>query len=76
MSLGIMINCRGRKSGRWVAVGTDERPVGTMFDDAAITAMVKSEYVGEKNVKAHNIDVDTVAGTKKGFWPDWFHRGC
>ncbi len=44
------------------AVGTDERSAGTMLDDAAITAKVKTELIGEKNVKARNIDVDTVAG--------------
>lgn len=44
------------------AVGTDERPAGTMVDDAAITAKVKTEFIGDKNVKARNIDVDTVAG--------------
>ncbi len=44
------------------AVSTDERSVGKMFDDAAITTKVKSELIGDKNVKARNIDVDTVAG--------------
>jgi len=44
------------------AVGTDERSAGTMLDDAAITAKVKTKLVGEKSVKARNIDVDTVAG--------------
>lgn len=44
------------------AVGSDERSAGTMLDDAAITAKVKTELIGEKNVKARNIDVDTVAG--------------
>jgi len=44
------------------AVGSDERSAGTMVDDAAITVKVKSELIGDKNVKARNIDVDTVAG--------------
>lgn len=44
------------------AVGTDERSASTMLDDAAITAKVKTELIGDKNVKARNIDVDTVAG--------------
>jgi hyperosmotically inducible periplasmic protein len=44
------------------AVGTDERSAGTMLDDSAITAKVKTELIGDKNVKARNIDVDTVAG--------------
>ena len=42
------------------AVGTDERSASTMLDDAAITAKVKTELIGDKNVKARNIDVDTV----------------
>lgn len=44
------------------AVGTDERSAGTMLDDAAITAKVKTELIGDKNVKARNIEVNTVAG--------------
>lgn len=44
------------------AVGTDERSAGAMLDDAAITAKVKTELIGDKNIKARNIDVDTVAG--------------
>ena len=44
------------------AVGSDERPASTMLDDAAITAKVKTELIGDKNVKARNIDVDTVVG--------------
>ncbi|OGR00475.1 MAG: hypothetical protein A2505_03035 [Deltaproteobacteria bacterium RIFOXYD12_FULL_55_16] len=44
------------------AVGTDERSAGTMLDDAAITAKVKTELIGDKNVKARNIEVNTGAG--------------
>lgn len=44
------------------AVGSDERSAGTMLDDAAITAKVNTALIGEKNIKARNIDVDTVAG--------------
>ncbi|MDG4476492.1 BON domain-containing protein [Thiovibrio frasassiensis] len=44
------------------AVGSDERSTGTMVDDGAITAKVKTELIGDKNVKARNIDVDTVSG--------------
>jgi hyperosmotically inducible protein len=44
------------------AVGSDERSAGTMVDDGAITAKVKTELIGDKNVKARNIDVDTVSG--------------
>jgi len=44
------------------AVGTDERSAVRMVDDVAITAQVKGELIGDKNVKGRNIDVDTVAG--------------
>jgi hyperosmotically inducible protein len=43
-------------------VGTDERTVGTMFDDAALTTRVKAALAREESVKARNIDVDTVEG--------------
>lgn len=61
-SLGCTAAMVGGGAAGGYAVGTDERPAGTMIDDAAITAKVKTELVGEKNVKARNIDVDTVAG--------------
>jgi len=44
------------------AVGTDERSAGTMLDDAAITTKVKTALIGDKDIKARKIDVDTVAG--------------
>lgn len=43
-------------------VGTDERTPGGMLDDSAITANVKAQMVGAEEVKALNIDVDTVDG--------------
>jgi len=43
-------------------VGTDERSAGTMLDDTTITTKVKSALIGEKDIKARNIDVDTVNG--------------
>lgn len=61
-SLGCTAAMVGGGAAGGYAVGTDERPAGTMIDDAAITAKVKTELIGEKNVKARNIDVDTVAG--------------
>lgn len=57
--------CRRRgewRRGRRICVGSDERSAGTMLDDATITAKVKTELIGDKSVKARNIDVDTVAG--------------
>lgn len=61
-SLGCAAAVVGGGAAGGYAVGTDERSAGTMFDDAAITAKVKTELINEKNVKARNIDVDTVAG--------------
>ncbi|MHB1184563.1 MAG: BON domain-containing protein [Desulfobulbia bacterium] len=61
-SLGCAAVVVGGGAAGGYAVGTDERSAGTMVDDAAITAKVKSELIGDKNVKGRNIDVDTVAG--------------
>lgn len=44
------------------AVGTDERRADRMADDAAVATRVKTALIGEKSVKARNIDVDVVAG--------------
>lgn len=41
-------------------VGTDERSVGQIWDDATITAKVKTELAKDAQVKARRIDVDTV----------------
>ena len=43
-------------------VGTDERSVGTMWDDAAVSARVKDALVRSEAVHAGKIDVDTVEG--------------
>ncbi|MFQ6758293.1 MAG: BON domain-containing protein [Deltaproteobacteria bacterium] len=61
-SLGCAAAVVGGGAAGGYAVGTDERSAGTMVDDAAITAKVKTELIGDKNIKARNIDVDTVAG--------------
>lgn len=61
-SLGCAAAVVGGGAAGGYAVGTDERSAGTMLDDAAITTKVKAEFVGDKSVKARNIDVDTVAG--------------
>ena len=61
-SLGCAAAVVGGGAAGGYAVGSDERPTATMVDDAAITARIKTELIGEKNVKARNIDVDTVAG--------------
>ena len=62
ISLGCTAAVVGGGAAGGYAVGSDERSAATMLDDAAITAKVKTELIGEKNVKARNIDVDTVAG--------------
>ena len=41
-------------------LGTDERSIGQMWDDAAITARVNAALIGDPVVKARKIDVDTV----------------
>lgn len=61
-SLGCTAAVVGGGTAGGYAVGSDERSTGTMLDDATITAKVKNELIAEKNVKARNIDVDTVAG--------------
>lgn len=40
-------------------VGKDERSVGEIADDAAITAKVKTLLIREKNIKSLDINVDT-----------------
>lgn len=61
-SLGCTAAVVGGGAAGGYAVGSDERSAGTMLDDATITAKIKSELIAEKNVKARNIDVDTVGG--------------
>ncbi|MFA7383882.1 MAG: BON domain-containing protein [Desulfurivibrionaceae bacterium] len=61
-SLGCAAAVVGGGAAGGYAVASDERSAGTMLDDAAITTKVKAELVGDKSVKARNIDVDTVAG--------------
>lgn len=43
-------------------VGTDERSVGTMWDDASISTRVKKALAEDDVVPAHKIDVDTSQG--------------
>jgi len=44
------------------AVATDERSSGGMLDDSAITAKVNKELIGDEQVKAVDVDVDTIDG--------------
>jgi hyperosmotically inducible protein len=43
-------------------VGTDERGVGRIWDDAAITTKIKTRMIEDSTVKARKIDVDTTNG--------------
>ncbi len=43
-------------------VGKDDRSVGVIADDAAITAKIKSIYVLDDHIKALDINVDTYEG--------------
>lgn len=61
-SLGCAAAVVGGGAAGGYAMSTDERSAGTMVDDAAITTKVKAALIGDKNIKARNIDVDTVAG--------------
>jgi hyperosmotically inducible protein len=42
--------------------GTDERTVGTIIDDSAISTNVKMNLIGNSEVKARRIDVDVIDG--------------
>lgn len=42
--------------------GTDERSVGRMWDDSAITTKINAELVKDPVTKARKIDVDTLQG--------------
>ena len=44
------------------AMATDERTTGRQVDDATITTRVKAEMIGDADVKARDIDVDTQDG--------------
>lgn len=41
---------------------TDERTIGTMFDDSVISSTVKTKMIGDELVKARYIDVDVLNG--------------
>ena len=44
------------------AVGKDDRQVGTIIDDGAITATVKTKLIRNKYVSAGSVNVDTHEG--------------
>jgi osmotically-inducible protein OsmY len=43
-------------------VGKDKRDINTIAQDAATTSTIKSWYLGDKDVKAFNINVNTYQG--------------
>jgi osmotically-inducible protein OsmY len=45
------------------AVTRGQEPVGAYVDDSAITTSVKARYVGNKDVDASSISVETLKGT-------------
>lgn len=61
-SLGCAAAVVGGGAAGGYAVGTDERRAETMADDAAVATRVKTALIGDKSVKARNIDVDVVSG--------------
>ena len=48
----------GAGAGGYV-VGTDERPVGVISEDIAITASVKATLIKDEQIEAFDINVDT-----------------
>lgn len=64
LSLLVLAGCAPVLIGAGVAggyrVGSDERSVGQMWDDTAITARVNAALIDDPKVKARKIDVDTV----------------
>ena len=66
MAMSAMVGCAPAVIGAGAVggykVATDDRSTGTVLDDATITARVKTALIGESEVKARDIDVDTVSG--------------
>jgi hyperosmotically inducible protein len=67
LSLVLLSGCAavaiGAGAGAGYYVGKDERPVGQIADDAAITSAITLRYLGDQQVSAWDINVDTYAGT-------------
>lgn len=66
ISLSILVGCGpvliGTGATGAYKVATDERTTGSMWDDAAITARINSDFIDDPLVKARTIDVDTLDG--------------
>ena len=58
LSSCIAVVAGGAAAGGYM-MGNDERSVGQITDDAAITAAIKTRLIGERAIKSLNINVDT-----------------
>lgn len=61
-SLGCVVLAIGAAGTGGYYVGSDSRSVGTIMNDAAITASVKSKLLGDSDIKGLQINVDTHDG--------------
>ena len=58
LSSCIAVVAGGAAAGGYM-MGNDERSVGQITDDAAITAAIKTKFIRERAIKSLNINVDT-----------------
>ena len=58
LSSCIAVVAGGAAAGGYI-MGNDERSVGKITDDAAITAAIKTRLIREKTIKSLNINIDT-----------------
>jgi osmotically-inducible protein OsmY len=62
-TLAAVVSAVALLSATGCAVTRDQSTVGSYVDDAAITTAVKAKYVGNKEVDASSISVETLNGT-------------
>ena len=66
MALFLMIGCApvviGAGATGGYKVATDERGIGRIWDDSAITAEINAELIKDPAIRARKIDVDTIDG--------------
>lgn len=62
-TLAAIVSAVALLSATGCAVTRDQSTVGAYVDDAAITTAVKAKYVGNKEVDASAISVETLNGT-------------
>ena len=61
-STGCILLAVGAGGAAGYQVAKDDRTIGTKLDDAGISTSVKAELIGDFDVPARNIDVDTFDG--------------